>query len=727
MSFKSSFKTPLLVLIAFSLLNLSACQTFTAQATTACKNVDVLSWQMTDAERLAKRASTQTPVYIPTDGISDLLNSSGYSKAVKGLIAYFVVILILLLFTLVTFFVFFAFCCCCRRYKSPSQKKTKISWFISLFFFIGFTVLLILMIIFLANTNKQYSSIKCTIAKIPADLLEGNTDDSIKFMGFETLSAQLNALKTEVGGFENIAADFTAIINRDIDTKSTSAAAALPIFYNQYKDRTTRNGSGTAAKPTSVSSLTQNVSDAIDTEFTLYVYIGTALNNVAENGNKFISNDSQAAISEALDNVVDFLNTLISPLKTQMTSINSSMNSVSKFIPIGTYVALGLGLLILFLAAVFIVVLCCRFSKQRCLKGSCCLKTVLIVLSLLSILLTLISILLLITTTGVSTFCRITGELLAAPQVSTVLAKYGITFKDETINNAIDRCVSLGATGDIASLVGADGTSSEYIQYIADFLDGINNFEQQLDTVKTGAVDSTTVLAQTAVWANIQVGLAFDHSDVTSALANLNSLISCGGTKFVMNIAACSSTDTNCQAISSTASFTAPACSSDAATANTTFVNLKNYYNDENALMGSMITDLGSTTADTANNRFRTSKQAMRDSETNFDNITNQLTNTLAAVSSFNEDFTTLSDCRIIRREIENFETVFCFQTGRHIYLFFCFTVFAAFCLFILTWFLCATMRCIANQDGGDVHPRDHDMFDNTKERGYFNDEKVPL
>lgn len=717
----------LLVIVAASLFTPLLCATtFTEQAKTQCKNINVPGWQVSETERAAKRKSSQTPVYISGEQIGQVINQKKYGNAVKGVIAPFVLILILLLFTLISFFVFIAFCCCCRRYNNPTSGKSKASWLMSFVFFVGFTVLFILMIIYLVNTNKQYKDIKCVAARIPADLLEGEVDLNPKFMGFQTLDNQLNALKEEVGNFSAVESDFQDILGRDIDTKTQSAYSALPDFYNKYKGKTTRKGDSTAATPTSVSNLTQVVSDAINAEFSLYVVIGTALNNVADEGNKFVQSNSEQQIKDALDQILNFLNTLITPLQKQMTSINNAMNKGSNALPIGTYVALGIGILIFFLSAVFMVVLCCRFQKQRCLRGSCCLKTVLIVLSFLAILLTLISILLLLTTTGVSTLCRFTGDLLQSSQSSTVLAKYNITFKDQTISDAIDRCVSAGATGDIASLVSADPSSAAFIQNISDFLDGLTNYEKQLDTVDSGSLDSTTVVAQTGVWNDIKVGITFDQGDIASTLANLNNLVSCAGTKYVLNASACSSSDNDCRVIPST-TFTAPSCSSDSTTASTNFSNLKNYYNDENTLLGDMITDLGSTSADSANNRFRTAKQAMRDSKTNFENITGQLTNTLAAVSNFTDDFSTLTDCRIIRTELENFETVFCFQTGKHIYLFFCFTVFAAFCLFVLTWFLCGTMRCIAHQDGGDVYPRNDDMYQPNNKKGYFNDEKVPL
>lgn len=725
MIFKTSLRAQILVIIAIGLVGIANCGTYRVAADEKCKDVDIVSWVMTDAERAQKRLDNDTPVTISSDDISKLIKDKEYGAAIKSVLAYFILILILLFFTFVSFIIYFFFCCCCKRYSKASETKAKVSWMIAMLFFIVFTVFFILMIIFLSKTDKQYKDIQCAISSISADLLDGTSAKSVrKFMGFLTLNQQFTSLKTEIATINTVQSDFSAISSRNVNDKAQSAYDALPIFITKYKDSTTRNGSGTAAKPSSISSLTTHVSDAIKAEFATYISVGTALNDVGEQGEKFAVSGQTSNIQVALQEIIDYITTLITPLESQLSSVDDGMNTGAKFVPTGTYIALAIGIVIFLLSALFMIVLFCQYSKHRCMSGTCLIKTGMIVLGFLAVLLTIIAVVILVASVGVSSLCGILADLLDATDINVVLAKYDITFSDSTVSDAFNKCVPANGSGDITSLVGGTGTSAQYMDYIQDFLDGLLIFQTQISVINEGALDSTTVVAQTTIWTSIQTGLTIDQSDVSSALSNLNSIIKCGNVSFQINSQSCGSSDTGCQGIATTASFSPPTCSSDSATASALFTNLRNYYTDENTLMTNMISDLGSTGSDTANNRFRTTKQAIRDSITNYNNISAKLSGTIAATAAFDDGFKNLSDCRILRTEIENIESVFCFNVNKPLYLFFVFTALAAFCLFMLNWCICTTLRCIADESKGKFKNADK----HNHGEPYFNDdEKVPL
>ena len=721
---KKPIQIYLFMLIAFSLVDISKCGKYRDEADKQCKNVDVAEWRMTDEERIQNREDNKTPIKLTTEDISKMLNDSDYSGVIKGVLVYFILVLILLLFILFSFIIYLFFCCCCKEYANPTEGKAKATCLISLVFFVVFTVFFILMIVYIAKTNNKYDEVQCVINRIPADLLEGSETSVYTFMGFKNLQNKLSSLQTEVQNLPSVQSDLDAIVNRNLDTKTTSSFEALPIFYNDYKDRTTRDGEGTTAKPLSVENMTEHVSAPIREEFELYVTIGVSLHNIGERGSRFVNPATASKMSDALQEIVDFLDLLITPLESDLGSINDGMDGGAKYIPIGTYIALGVGIFIFVISTFFMLVLYCQFKKQKCMGITWLLKIGIIIIGLLTLFLAIISIILLIATTGVSSFCEVTEEFLVATNINDVLTEFSITFDDEVISDAFNRCIPANASGDLSSLVGGSGENEEYMNYIEEFLDGLTSFKRRVKVVESGTIDSEAILARNEDWDKIQNGLKFDHNNISNSLSQLNNLIRCGDITFRMNASACTSSDVGCQGIATTDSFSAPSCSSDTSRANTLFTNLRNYYTDTNTLLGNMIDDLGSTTADTPNNRFRTAKQELRDSIVNYNAISSTLSNTIEASAEFDEDFSTLSDCRIIRTQFNNLESVFCFSVNKDIYLFFVFTSIACFLLFMFNWFLCITIRCVAK----DTNIKISNSYNNEKNGMYFNDdEKVPI
>ena len=702
----------LLFLLTMSSYKASEVDEFRKLVEDSCEGVDVLKWEMTDEERTDKRGSSSTPIRLTPKILGEILNDGSYSSAIKGIAVYFALVILLVLAALVCIVLFFRFCCCCKKYGSADNNKAKIWFYVSAVFLILFVIFFILMVVYISKTNSSYSEMQCAINSIPLDLLDGVENDNYSFLGFQKLRDMLSNFATEISQLSSIKGELDSIKDKNIKALTQDALDSLPSIKNQFGSETTADGAGGNSAPISIENLTDEVNEAIGVEFTIYAEIGEKIHDAAVQGGEFTTGGEEQQIIDSINSAVGYLDDLINPITDQLKSINDQMEEGATYVPIGTYVSLGFGLLLLFLSLGMFVILFFQFSKGKCKNCSFCIRIILIILSFIVFILCIIALVMCVGSTVISSFCAFSEDLLESDDVAATLKDFGleVTEGETGIVDIISKCIGKNREdADLSHLIGDTGSSADALNEVNVFLDGLTEFEQFKKNITEGELDSLTIVETVKFFDQIKSGELPDHEEALVSVEALNDLIDCGDVSFRLSSTNCTESDKGCQGIATTTSFSPPDCTKDSGEASSLFSNLRSYIEDEQALMTDMTTALSDPTGNTPNAKFRTAKQSFRDIISSFDNVSNSVKNTIATVESFTSGFDKLANCGIVRKEIENLESVLCFTINKDFYLLFVFLIVAMFCLFMMNIFICVSLRCVNEDDEGSYIQDDGD------------------
>lgn len=675
----------------------------------ACDGVDINKWVLDPEEREKKRESNKTPIGLTPELLGEVLNDKAYTNAIKGIAVYFALTILLLLGSIVCIVLFFCFCCCCKKYGSADNGKAKMWFYISAIFLLLFTIFFIVMVVYISKANSNFGEIQCAINRVPLDLMEGVDDGNYNFIGFNNLKKMLESLKSDVSGLSDVTAQFNEIKNKNVDQLAKTALDSLPGYYNTFKDKTTRDGAGGTGAPQSVSTLTEGVNEGVLTEFTIFNDVAKKIVDASNEGAKFANSGETDNITSAIDQAIGYLTQITDPLQEQLNSFNSSLESGANYVPIGTYIALGFGLLLLLLSVFMFVILFCQFSKGECKDCSFVIKIILIVLSFIVFILMIIALVICLGTTVISSFCAFTGTLLDSTDIKATLGELGleVTESNGATLDIFTKCVGKDSDGDISTLVGGDAGNTAGLDQVNVLLDGLTEFDHLKKNITEGPLDSIAITETVKIFNQLKSGELPDHEGAIVSLESLNKEIDCNDETFRLNSLNCTESDKGCKSLFNTGSYSAPSCA-DATKVDTLFSQLKNYQADEEALLNDMISKLSDSSGGTPNEKFMAAKQAFRDIISSYDSIEARIKNTIEIASGFNEGFGTIANCRIVRKEIESIESVFCFTVNTDFYMLFVFLSVSMFCLFVMNILICTTLRCVDEDSDDNEYKNDN-------------------
>ena len=682
--------------VALLLTGLSFQREYTEIYDKYCTEAVLAELNVSEANRTVLRAASAPKLYVDVVALVSAYNGNGAGKLIAKAAAFPALAIILAIFCLLSFIIFFCFCCCCDRAAGATQRKAKFCTGSSLLFAVTSTALFVALFVFIGKLNTSMDKTSCGVATVPHDLLQGVQTSTINFIGFNNLTTLLTNFKGELGKLTALSSDFDAIINRKADASTTAAYNSLATFSQNYNSSTTTDGKGQKTKPITVSSLGDHATAAIAIEFAAYNDVAVRLTAAASTGKNLSSSSQVQTVQSTLQSVIDQITSISADVDVSFGNATTAVDYFNRYAPIGYWVTLGIGLVVILLAAAATAILwCCVRNNTN--RFRCGAKFCLTLNSALIFILALVSVALVVVSIGLGTVCHGLGELLASTQVSTTLAGYNITL-DGTVSKLINQCLPADASGDITSLL---DTGSDVFNQTQSFLDGLTNFNS-LRANLTATNESSITIAETAsLWSKFKVSIYPDQANALDSLASLNNKVSCGGVTYVLNAANCTggAASSSCSGIYDSASFLAPTCASDVSGATGLFTTLKTFTNDEDSLLGKMITDLSGSGSSTPATLFTTGRQAIKSVLGNVDDITNSLTTTLATAATFKTGLAKITDCRVVRLELNNIESTFCFSFNKNLYYFTAILSFTVFFLFLYSWCLCCAMRCTPNPE----------------------------
>lgn len=681
-------------------------------------SADVLaSFEMTEDERISRRGSLKG-AYVSVDSIVDVIQNKSASKILKEAGAYIILMIILTVLCLISFLTFLGFCCCCDRAGGNTVGKAKLYAFFTFVFIVTFAALFIALLVFLGKLNTRKSETGCVLASIPKDLLDGVNTSGLSFIGFKQLSNILTRFKNDLTNLSSVSADFDNIISQNLASASQTALASLPPFYNKYKDSKTSDGAGSSGKPLTIQSLTTGINDAIYAEFKIFDDVSTKITQAAQTGKQYAQDaSSTASIQSSISSIVTQINNFTDQIDSSFGQAVTGVDYFNQYAPIGYWLTLGFGLLVAILGTIAfcLIVRMIRSSTDSCRMG---VKFCLSFNGFLIFLLGIIAVVLLVASISLNSVCHAVGDVLNASDVASEVAKYQLQI-DPLINNIINQCIPRNASGDVSSLL--TGNVNVYNQ-TQTFMDGITLYDSLKKNITQAGDSSPTIAATVTYWTSFKTSVLPDQPAAVAALSQLNDLVKCGGTTYQLNSQNC--TESGCQGIYQSSGFSAPSCSSNGAQATTFYTNLKAFTTDEDALLGKMITDLSGSDASTPLSLNNASRSKVKAVFTSFDNIKAKLQGTVDLVSNFTNGFASSLNCTVLRRELNNLESSFCFAFNQNLYYFAVLLIWIVFFLFFYSWCICYSLRYMPAPDG-NLSTRKVDNAGNT----FYvqDDERVPV
>ena len=299
----------------------------------------------------------------------------------------------------------------------------------------------------------------------------------------------------------------------------------------------------------------------------------------------------------------------------------------------------------------------------------------------------IIAIILLVASISLNTVCHAVGDVLSATDVASTVGGYGVQI-DDFINKIINQCIPAGATGDITNLI---STNTDVFASTKGFIDGLTTFDALKANVTQTGDSSPTIDATVSIWNNFKTSYWPDQPNAVVSLNEFKKLVS-SDTRWELNASNCTS-NSGCKDIYSSTSFTAPSCSSNSARANTLYNNLKQFTKDEDTLLGNMITSLNGPDANTPLSLNKANKSKVKTVFSSFESIKSRLQTTIGKVSTFNNGLLANLNCTILRKEIDNLESTFCFKFNQSLYFFAVLLIWIVFFLLFYSWCICYALR----------------------------------
>ena len=145
--------------------------------------------------------------------------------------------------------------------------------------------------------------------------------------------------------------------------------------------------------------------------------------------------------------------------------------------------------------------------------------------------------------------------------------------------------------------------------------------------------------------------------------------------------------------------YTAPSCSSDVATAQANFNNLKAYITEETTLLSTMgdgLSNLGIGAGSPAR-RYRDAYTSIANQETDVNTVTTTLDATMGLLKT-NTTFSDAVDCRNLRAEFLKWEIDTCFKLNYYLYILLVIAAVMACVIFFLLWCICCALREMEGQ-----------------------------
>lgn len=693
MKFAKQAKIGLIVILMFAL---TTSKTYNESYADYCSSDVIQSFNTSEAERIKLRSESRPP-YASLDAVEEYIKQNSVGKIASEIGNPVILTFILAAFCILTFLTFWGFFCCCDRANSASDKTATICWIASIVLFLGFTGLFVTSMVFMGKAWRDSKSSNCFFASATKNIIEGVNSTDFNYIGLSKLINVFKEFGSEVSIVSTLAADFEAINKSKIREKTSSALSSLPPFYEKFKDSVTSDGTGEKSKPISIQGLNSNINDAIFAEFSVLDQTATRVVNAALVGKGYSQSLSYVYVQSSVSSIANNIESLVDEMIDVYDKADSGFQAYNTSFTAGLATSLGIGSAFLVFGILSLVYIGLMIFKQNnvCRSG---VKIFININAFLTLIISLLAIVVFGTSITIGTGCNFLQELLDASQPINVFNKVNITFDDVVVKSII-QCLPNEASGNLTVAIAPD---LSLISSLEVFIDGFSTFNSLQASLTQSQNGSQAIQMTAELWKQFKISVKADQPKAINSLGLINEMISCDNTSFQLNALNC--TSDNCKGIYNTSSFSSPTCSSNPAYANSLFINLKSFTNDEDNLLGSMIKDLTESQTPTPGSLNTAARNTFISLLPSIQNIAYSFNKTFSKINQMQNGFIKNTNCTVLRYDLQNLENAMCFSLNKNLYMFALFLILAVVMAILNSWVTCCTLRYLP----GDL---DHVFF----------------
>jgi len=653
-------------------------------------------FNLSETER-ADGKSKSRPPFLSLDAVEDFTKRNSVGKIVSEVGGQIILTFVLAAFCLLTFVIFLGFLCCCNRANSAADKTALACWITSIVFTMAFAGLFATSMVFMGKTWSDSNSSNCFFASTTKKLIEGVNATDFNYIGLNKLIEIFKEFGGEVSNISTFASDFEVITRSNVHKMTSSALGTLQPFYDKYKDSKTNDGSGEKSKPISIQDLNSNINDAIFAEFSLLDQISARIVNAALIGKGYSQSMSYVIVQSSISSLTSNIEKLVGELIDFYDKIASGFEAYNTSFIAGLTASIVAGGIFLLLGVTSIIFVGRMIYKQNnlCRDG---VKILINVNAFLTLILSLAAVVVFGASIVVGSGCNILDRLLATSDPVGIFDRLNITF-DDVLVKTLNQCLPEEASGNLTPVIASDLSLTESIEA---FIDGFSTFDTLKANLNESNSTTRSVQSTAEMWKRYKISLEADQPKALDSLSLFNNLVSCDNISYKLNALNCSSD--NCKGIYNTSSFSAPICSSNPAYANSLFLNLKAFTNDEDNLLGAMIKDLTELQTPTPGNLNTVARAALTGLLPYLRNVAQGFNKTLAVFNQMQNGFSQNTNCTVLRHDIKNLENAICFSLNKNLYMFALFLILAVVLAFAGSWMICCALRYVP----GDL---DHVFF----------------
>jgi hypothetical protein len=600
-------------------------------------------------------------------------------------------LIVMMILTFLSIIAFFIMCCGACKAKGGNSKVWTV---LGCIMFWVFLALFITTLVFFSMSEDIVKNLFCSLYKLPSSSLDGVNDTEIKFIGFSNFKNTMSNLNSEVDNLNNVSANLDKIRIQNLQIKTNDAWTKSIEVYNTYMTKQIVDGEGVYKTPNIALNLVPGVSPVIASDLTQIDGVAEGLNEAALKGREIVG--SSATFKTSLSSFSNRLDALVKQLDSASDKYKSSFKIASDYNRVGYGFMIAFGLLTCILMTVLFIILCLNCSKDKCLNCKTCARVIFILIAIFLFIYFILIFIMMVGSVSVSGMCGLVRKFEQDPK--TALDQLTeITGMTSEIRLAAETCLVSTGAGNIYDTYKNSDDAVQYNDLIkaSRLLTGLSSYRKWKNDTST-ATTLKSIEDQKFTWDQYELAIKVDYSNVETKLEELNDLVSCSGTTYVLDKSRCTSDIKTCENIYEPGvvkTVTPPSCATDQAKVTKNFDNLQKYQNEmvgfTNDLQSAVCDDNGTS----VQSKYKISKEALIAINDEVTAVENVLPKSLASSKTFNSGLNEMDDCRSLRRIILQFEDEGCIRFNYYLYVFLVVSCVCAMIWFFMLWCLCCALR----------------------------------
>ena len=632
--------------------------------------------------------------------------------------------------------------CCCKKTCCVGEEKEgtdrtfakKVCWCTTLVVGILSIIMAIIWVSFLGVVVSRTKDIRCGLAILNNDLINGVYVDETKnnkFLGTEGIQDLLDTFKGMFDEILSVKTDAQTVVGVGLDTKSTALGTAYDTYNTNYEnDKSTYTYKGafdgtSNVLPVYVTVLSEINGKPLKTEVDTLKSAALSIHNAAVSISGFDSTSIASSKAEIdkfkgqlktnlrnnLDKMYKYIggsNDNLGRNGSNSSSSDSEKTDYSKTLSgySNAFIAV-VSVFVICMTLVFLIILLLNI-KGKCMCLKCLNKVIMLIQLFLGILILIFCIIGAVFSVAFSVMCYLTDKFqVDKDYISVNLGKF--SQDNPQVTNILQSCVYVLGDGDILKALGADPATFNDLTSITDGMIGFQNLKSNLSDQTEPFVGGITNGNITGYKDGTIEDKGFpEDQGLVKGYTTFNNY-SCSG-DYMRISGACMGSDT----VSSTgdtfsASFGSPYCIKFGLIPNHNYVGryssnvCQGSSSNKNAELTNTVAAMTQfkthfTTIDSKFTTFYTSEKdvftAMKGSITELNRILEKVNASIKTLQDLQGSFKKVIDCRIMNKEVRLFENVVCYRVSTVFYSQVGLGVTLGVILFFYSWCMCCSIRC---------------------------------